>query len=80
MIYKELRAKLRGQGFINHEIHEIWTRYLIVRAMGVGDEDITFDRDAGLVLTDHAKIITRPNWGKNYAVDHDRGIAYEVRP
>jgi hypothetical protein len=79
MTYKELRTKLRAQGFINHEIDMIHYQYLATKAMGVDDADMLFDRDHGLLIHQRAKPKLDQWLGRQVAVDCQNDTAFEVR-
>jgi hypothetical protein len=78
MTYQELRKKLRDNGFINHEISVIHRQYLLVKALGVPDTDIVFDRDHGLLIHQRSAKILDRHIGRNIAIDVERDIAFEV--
>ena len=76
MTYKELRKRLRAEGFINAEISLIHHQYLAVRAIGVSDDDIMFDREHGLVVNERAKATLEAAAGRQVVIDApgDRAI------
>jgi hypothetical protein len=55
MTYPELRKKLRDAGFINLEIATIHMQYLCLRAGGITDDEMIFDRDHGTMIDIKAK-------------------------
>jgi hypothetical protein len=79
MIYKELRKKLREQGFINLEILTIHQQYLVVRAVGVNDDEIEFNREHGLVMNASGMIKYNAATGIRVAPDVQNDCAYIIK-
>jgi hypothetical protein len=80
MNYKELRRKLRGEGFINHEIAVLHQQYLTARAIGIDDADIMFDRDYGMLIHQRAKAKLDAAVGRCMAIDAENDRTIEVPP
>lgn len=75
MTYQELRKLLRAKGFINPEIAILHHRYLALRAIGVPDSDMLFDRDHGVLVHQRSKHIVEAHRGSVVAVDCDNHTA-----
>jgi hypothetical protein len=79
MTYQELRSKLRDDGFINAEIVAIHHQYLMLRHLGIPDEDMVFDREHGLLVHQRSKAKMDAATGRNIAIDVERHTAYDMR-